>query len=50
MKTFGPSHKPIIPLKLNLSAAEKADLVVFLRGLNGAPIDPVVSEPTIEVK
>lgn len=50
VKTFGPSRKPIIPLKLNLSASEKADLVMFLRGLNGDPIDPVVSEPTIEVK
>ncbi len=50
VKTFGPSKKPIIPLKLNLTADEKADLVLFLRGLNGDPIDPVVSDPTIDVK
>ncbi len=50
VKTFGPSKKPIIPLKLNLSADEKADLVLFLRGLNGEPIDPVVADPTREVK
>jgi cytochrome c peroxidase len=50
VKTFGPSRKPIIPLKLNLSAAEKADLVLFLRGLAGDPIDPVVADPLVEVK
>ncbi|HEX4608497.1 MAG TPA: cytochrome c peroxidase, partial [Urbifossiella sp.] len=50
VKTFGPSKKPIIPLKLGLTAAEKADLVLFLRGLNGDPIDAVVSDPTIEVR
>ena len=40
----------IIPLKLNLSADEKADLVLFLRGLDGEPIDPVVADPTHEVR
>jgi cytochrome c peroxidase len=50
VKTFGPSKKPIIPLKLNLTADDKADLVLFLRGLNGEPIDPVVADPKVEVK
>ena len=50
VKTFGPSQKPIIPLKLNLTADDKAALVLFLRALNGEPIDPVVSDPTREVK
>jgi len=50
VKTFGPSKKPIIPLKLNLTADDKAALVLFLRALNGEPIDPVVSDPTREVK
>ncbi len=50
VKVFGPSKKPIIPLKLNLTADDKADLVLFMRSLNGEPIDPVVSDPTREVK
>ena len=45
MKTFGPAKKPIIPLKLNLTAQEKADLVLFLEALNGDPIDPMVADP-----
>ncbi|MDY3561499.1 cytochrome C peroxidase [Gemmata sp. JC673] len=45
VKTFGPSKKPIIPLKLNLSAQEKADLVLFLKALNGEPLDPIVANP-----
>ncbi len=44
--TFGPSRKPIIPLKLNLTDAEKADLVLFLKALQGDPVDPVVADPT----
>lgn len=50
VKTFGPSRKPIIPLKLNLTADDKADLVLFLRALNGAPVDPVVADPALEVR
>ncbi len=46
VKTYGPTKKPIIPLKLNLSAQEKADLVLFLKSLNGEPLDPLVSDPT----
>ena len=50
VKTFGPSRKPIIPLKLGLTAGEKADLVLFLRALQGDPIDPVVADPTAAVR
>ncbi len=46
VKTYGPTKKPVIPLKLNLSAQEKADLVLFLKALNGDPLDPLVSDPT----
>jgi len=45
VKTYGPTKKPVIPLKLNLSAQEKADLVLFLKALNGDPLDPLVSDP-----
>ncbi|VTR91369.1 cytochrome c peroxidase : Cytochrome c peroxidase OS=Singulisphaera acidiphila (strain ATCC BAA-1392 / DSM 18658 / VKM B-2454 / MOB10) GN=Sinac_5068 PE=4 SV=1: CCP_MauG [Gemmata massiliana] len=45
VKTYGPTKKPIIPLKLNLTAQEKADLVLFLRALNGDPLDPIVADP-----
>lgn len=45
VKTYGPTKKPIIPLKLNLTAQEKADLVLFLKALNGDPLDPLVSDP-----
>ena len=45
VKTYGPTRKPIIPLKLNLGAQEKADLVLFMKALNGAPLDPLVSDP-----
>lgn len=46
VKTYGPAKKPVIPLKLNLTAQEKADLVLFLKALNGDPLDPLVSDPT----
>jgi cytochrome c peroxidase len=45
VKAYGPAKKPIIPLKLNLSAQEKADLVLFLKALNGAALDPLVADP-----
>jgi cytochrome c peroxidase len=45
VKTFGPTKKPIIPLKLNLTAQEKADLVLFLKALNGDPLDALVANP-----
>ena len=40
---------PIIPLKLNLTKAEKADLVYFLRALQGDPVDPIVADPNYKV-
>lgn len=40
----GPHRKPIIPLKLGMSAQEKADLVLFLKSLQGDPVDAVVAE------
>jgi cytochrome c peroxidase len=43
--TFGASKTPIIPFKLNLTATEKADLVLFLKALNGDPLDPLVADP-----
>jgi cytochrome c peroxidase len=45
VKTFGPSKKPIIPFKLNLTPDEKADLVLFLKALNGDPVAPIVADP-----
>jgi cytochrome c peroxidase len=45
VKTYGPTKKPVIPLKLNLTAQEKADLVLFLKALAGDPLDPLVSDP-----
>jgi cytochrome c peroxidase len=45
VKTFGPTRQPIIPLKLNLTAQEKADLVLFLKALNGDPLDPLITDP-----
>jgi len=43
---FTRSGWPIIPFKLNLTLAEKADLVLFLKALQGDPIDPVVADPS----
>lgn len=37
--------KPIAPKKLNLTAQEKADLVLFLRALQGDLPDPLVGDP-----
>jgi cytochrome c peroxidase len=37
--------KVVIPLKLNLSKEEKADLVLFLRALQGDNPDPIVADP-----
>lgn len=44
VKLFGKDQKPVVPLKLNLSAEEKADLVLFLRALQGDPVDPIVAD------
>lgn len=45
VKTYGPTKRPVIPLKLNLTPQEKADLVLFLKSLNGDPLDPLISDP-----
>jgi len=50
VRTFGQSKKPIVPLKLNLTADEKAALVLFLQALDGEPVDPVVADPAKFVK
>ena len=42
---FGPDERPIVPLKLNLTRQEKADLVLFLRALEGDPVDALVADP-----
>lgn len=47
IRTYGPLKKPIIPLKLNLTTQEKEDLVLFLKALNGEPLDPLVADPDI---
>lgn len=44
---FGSDEKPIVPLKLNLTPQEKKDLVVYLLGLQGDPIDPIVADPRL---
>lgn len=43
---FTRGGKPVVPFKLNLSAQEKADLVLFLKALQGDPVDPMVADPT----
>lgn len=45
VKLFGKDNKPVIPLKLNLTSDEKKDLVLFLKSLQGAPIDSMVADP-----
>lgn len=42
---FTRSGRPIIPFLLKLSPQEKADLVLFMKALHGAPIDPIVADP-----
>lgn len=46
--TFGPDATPIVPFRLNLTPAEKADLVLFLRSLEGE-VAPIVMDPTLPV-
>lgn len=37
--------RPIIPFKLNLTADEKKDLVMFMRALESDPVDAAVADP-----
>ncbi|QEL18133.1 cytochrome-c peroxidase [Limnoglobus roseus] len=46
VKVFTPNGAPIIPFKLNLTKEEKADLVLFMKALQGDPVDPIVADPT----
>lgn len=43
-KAKGPNA--VVPLRLGLNASEKKDLVLFMKALNGEPVDPVVSDST----
>jgi len=45
VKLLGRDKKPIVPLRLQLTAEEKRDLALFLRALEGDPIDPYVADP-----
>ncbi len=42
---FGRGGRPVIPFKLNLTADEKADLVMFLKALEGDAIPAIVADP-----
>ncbi len=46
---FGPDNTPVVPLKLNLTDQEKANLVLFLRALQGDPVDPIVANPDLTI-
>lgn len=41
----GPNKTPIAPRKLNLTAQDKKDLVLYMRALQGDPVDSVVADP-----
>lgn len=45
VKLFGPDQTPIVPLELKLTKQEQKDLVLFLRALEGDPVDPIVADP-----
>ena len=47
VKVLTRDGRPIVPMKLNLSPDEKKDLVLFLKALQGDPVDPVVADPKI---
>ncbi len=40
----GKDQKPIIPRRLRLTAEEKQNLVLFLKALQGDPVDPIVAD------
>jgi cytochrome c peroxidase len=42
---FGPDETPVVPLELKLTAQEKKDLVLFMKALQGDPVDPIVADP-----
>jgi cytochrome c peroxidase len=43
-KVFGKDQRPIIPRRLGLTGKEKQDLVLFLKALQGDPVDPIVAD------
>lgn len=45
VKLFGKNQVPVVPLKLKLSPQEKKELVLFMRALEGDPVDAVVAVP-----
>lgn len=45
VKLFGADMTPIVPLELKLTKEEQKDLVLFLRALEGDPVDPIVADP-----
>ncbi len=42
---FGPDNVPVIPLKLNLTKQEVEDVVMFMKALQGTPVDSSVADP-----
>ncbi len=46
----GPRQVPIVPLKLNLSDQEKKDLILYMKALQGDPVDPIVADPNAGVQ
>lgn len=42
VRLFGPAQEPVVPLRLNLTDAEKKDLVLFLKALQGDAPDPAL--------
>ncbi len=44
VQVFGKEQKPVVPLRLNLTPQEKKDLVLFLKALQGDPIDSIVAD------
>lgn len=44
---FTRSGRPVIPFKLNLTPDEKADLVLFMKALQGDPLAPIVAKPDL---
>jgi cytochrome c peroxidase len=41
---FGKDHRPVFPWRLGLTGQEKQDLVLFLKALQGDPVDAIVSD------
>ncbi len=44
VQLFGAEKKPIVSLPLKLTDTEKQDLVLFMRSLQGDPVDPLVAD------